>query len=81
MVRILHSGHYSKNYIENHFSDIVECENVIEKRMYAFDMSMQDFILENEHNLKMCTQNKLDYYLIEGEYKIDFSRLNLKLPF
>ncbi len=71
----------SRKYIENHFNDIIECRNVIETRKYDFDLSITQLIEEHEHNEKMCKKFNLDYYLIDNEYDVDFTKVNLRLPF
>ena len=72
----------SKEYIENNFDTILECESVVEKRMWVGDITKQDLIRENEFNLACCKKFNLPYYLIDKEYDVCFEKLpDLKLPF
>lgn len=57
----------SRQYIENHFDDIVEYENVIEHRLCS-DLSKEELIAENEYNLAQCIANGCAYIQIDGEY-------------
>ena len=61
----------TERYIRTHFSDIFEYENVIEKRMETFSISMNDFIKENNENLLHCQKNNCKYILIDTEYEAD----------
>ena len=61
----------SKNYIQNHFSDILANESVVENRLISGDLIREKLIEENERNLRLCKQHALTYILINKEYKID----------
>lgn len=57
-------------YIENHFSDIIKFENVIEKRVAA-DINKCALISENLQNLQLCKEFGLQYVLIDKNYVTD----------
>jgi len=57
----------SRQYIENHFDDIVKYENVIEKRLCS-DLSKEALIAENAYNLTQCIAYGCAYIEIDGEY-------------
>lgn len=58
----------SRQYIENHFADIQRHANVIENRMDDSDLTMENLIAENEHNLTQCVAYNCDYILIDRAY-------------
>ena len=60
----------SRNYIENHFADIVEKANIIESRMDDSDLNAEMLIEENAYNLAQCEANRLPYIWIDGEYHL-----------
>lgn len=60
-------------YIENNFGDIVKFESVIEKRVTAADLNIQNLIAENERNLRLCKEYDLPYILIDGVYDIEIN--------
>ena len=60
----------SKNYILKHFSDILANESVVEQRL-TDDLTQEYLIEENQRNLQMCKKHKLNYILIDTEYKVD----------
>ena len=60
----------SRQYIENHFSDIQKYANVIEKRLDDACLDQEELILDNEQNLTQCIAYHLPYILIDGEYSI-----------
>lgn len=57
----------SRQYIENHFEDIVKYANVIEQRLDD-ELSAEDLIAENEYNLAQCIAHGCAYIEIDGEY-------------
>lgn len=61
----------SRQYIENHFADIQSYANVIENRLDDTDLSKEDLIAENEHNLTQCIAYNLPYILIDGKYEVE----------
>lgn len=58
---------FTKNYIEQHFSDIRKYENIIENRKYD-DYPAGQMISENEENLKQCKRYGHSFILIDKEY-------------
>ena len=58
----------SRQYIENHFADIQKFANVIENRLDDSDLSKDELIAENEHNLVRCKEHCCDYLLIRESY-------------
>ena len=57
----------SRQYIENHFADIVQYENVIEHRLCS-DLSKEELIAENENNLSQCIAYNCNYIFIDKSY-------------
>ena len=72
---LLHIKYYclimSKNYIQEHFSDILANERIVEQRLTSGDLVQGNLIKENESNLQMCKKYGLNYILIDTEYKVD----------
>lgn len=72
---LLHIKYYclimSKNYIQEHFSDILANERIVEQRLTSGDLIQENLIKENESNLQMCKKYGLNYILIDTEYKVD----------
>ncbi len=62
----------SEKYIDEHFDDIKNHENVIEKRLFD-DLSKEELIADNKKNLNMCQKFNLDYILTDGKYEVDYS--------
>lgn len=60
----------SRQYIENHFDDILAKASVIEQRMDDSDLSKEKLIAENEYNHAQCIARKLPYILIDGVYNL-----------
>ena len=60
----------SRQYIENHFSDILAYENVIEHRFADTGLTKEDLIAENEYNLVQCKKHHLDHILIHSHYDL-----------
>ena len=61
----------TKDYIQNHFSDVLANESVVEKRLISGDLTQKHLIEENERNLQLCKMHGLNYILIDKEYKVD----------
>lgn len=61
----------TKEYIENHFSDIKEQANIIENRLDDSGLSVESLIEENTSNLKLCREHACNYILIENDYEVD----------
>lgn len=57
-------------YIETHFNDILQFENVIEKRVLT-EIKKEQLIEENKNNLLLCQKYDLEYILIDKNYQID----------
>ena len=72
---LLHIKYYclimSKNYIQEHFSDILANESIVEQRLISGDLVQGNLIKENERNLQMCKKYGLNCILIDTEYKVD----------
>lgn len=60
----------SKNYVQNCFSDILAYENVVERRL-TDDLTREYLIEENQINLQACKKHRLNYILIDTEYKVE----------
>ena len=60
----------SEKYIKNHFDDIKSYANVIENRIDD-DITIKCVLEENARILEMAIKHKLDYVLIDDEYKIE----------
>ena len=58
----------TRQYIENHYDDIVEKASIIEYRLDDSDLSKEELIAENEYNFTQCIAYNLPYILIDGEY-------------
>jgi hypothetical protein len=57
----------SRQYIENHFEDIVAKANVIEHRLDDC-IDREELLAANAHNLAQCIAHDLPYILIDKEY-------------
>lgn len=62
----------SETYIRQHFHDICEFANVIEKRLDDTDLNAEALIRDNRYYLEMCQQYQLPYFLIEENYNIEY---------
>jgi len=60
----------TERYIENHFADILEKANIIEKRLDDSFVNKAELIGENARNLSQCVAYDLPYILIDGEYSL-----------
>ena len=58
----------SRQYIENHFTDIQKNASDIENRLDDSDLNQESLIAENQYNLTQCIAYDLPYILIDGEY-------------
>lgn len=61
----------SNNYITNHFSDIKRYASVVENRVDDEDCTIETVLRDNAEILKQCQEYKVNYILIDNEYKID----------
>ena len=60
----------TENYILEHFDDIRDHANVIEKRLYD-ECDMNILLKENKKALNECQKYNLDYVLFDEKYDID----------
>ena len=61
----------SEEYIKNHFDDIKRYANVIENRLDDKDFTIKSAIDDNTNVLEFAKKHKVNYILINDEYKID----------
>lgn len=61
----------SENYIRNHFSDIKNYADVIEKRMDDGYCTMENLLKDNKDVLEQCVRYEVDYILIDEGYQVD----------
>lgn len=61
----------SQNYVLNHFADIKNHADVIEKRLDDSDFTQNETLKDNEHILQQCRKHGLPYHLIDEEYNLD----------
>lgn len=64
----------SDKYIRNHFDDIKAFANVIERRLED-DITMENVLEDNANVLTLVQKYKVNYVLIDKEYKIDLREL------
>ena len=62
----------SLQYIENHFEDIQQYANVIERRLDDSDLNKETLIAENQHNLNQCIAHNQPYILVDSEMTASF---------
>ena len=61
----------TQNYIQNHFSDIKNYANIIEKRLDNSWFTKETALEENIKNLELCKRNNCRYILIDDSYDVD----------
>lgn len=61
---------FSQEYIKHSFQNILEYENVIEKRL-STDVTFEDVSKINKYNLEQCISRKYNYILIDKNYQIN----------
>lgn len=61
---------FSKEYIKNNLHDILQFENVIERRLPG-SLTIEKLQAANEYNLKQCELHNYKYILIDSIYRID----------
>lgn len=61
----------SRQYIENHFADIISNANIIEHRLDDSGLNREELISENEYNLAKSKAYDLPYILIDTTYKME----------
>ena len=67
----------SRDYIENHFSDIQSHASDIEQRLDDTGLSKDDLIQDNLHNLAQCQAHNCPYIMIDDSYHITPESLEL----
>ena len=60
----------SKKYIQTHFDDIKKYANVIENRLDDSGCTIDTIIEENKQMLESAIKHRVNYVLIDDEYKI-----------
>ena len=66
----------SREYIENHFSDIRSYGSAIEQRLDDSGLCKENLIRENEENLRLCREHGCEYILLEDNYEIFLKFVN-----
>ncbi len=61
----------SESYITHHFSDIKKYANVVESRLDDTDCTMEAVLNDNAKILEQCRKYKVNYLLIDEEYRVD----------
>lgn len=61
----------SEEYIREHFSDIRDNADVIERRLDNSGLALDELISDNAKNLSECRKFGCPYILIDGEYSAD----------
>lgn len=61
----------SEKYIRTHFADIKEYANVIENRLDDESCTLESVIEDNRQVLEQVIEHKVNYILIDDDYKID----------
>ena len=62
---------FSREYIEEHFADIVKYGSIIENRLDDSDLNKDELIRENEENLRLCRHYGCPYILINEVYNVE----------
>jgi hypothetical protein len=60
----------SEKYIQTHFNDIKKYANVIENRLDDSGCTIDIIIEENKQMLESAIKHRVNYVLIDDEYKI-----------
>lgn len=61
----------SENYIRNHFSEIKEYANIIEKRLEDDGCTLENVIEDNKYFWEQSIAHKVNYILIDDKYEFD----------
>ena len=61
----------SEEYIRNHFTDIKSYASVIENRIDDDYCTLESVIGDNRQALELAIAYKVNYILIDDEYKVD----------
>lgn len=64
---------FSEDYIQRHYHDIMNHENVMERRMEDDSCTRERLLRENRENLEECKRHGCDYMLIDGSYNVDIA--------
>ena len=62
----------SEDYIRTHFDDICRCADVVERRL-CDDVTLEGVLEDNARTLRLAREHGVDYYLIDGEYAVDWT--------
>lgn len=65
----------SRQYIENHFEEILHYNCAIEQRLDDSDLCKDSLIRENEYNLHQCVAHNCDYILLDHAYDIPIDEI------
>ena len=68
----------SENYINNHFTDIKKCADIIEKRIDDSYYTKEDALTENALNLNLARKHGLNYVLIDDDYDTEAILSNIR---
>lgn len=63
----------TESYIRTRFSDIQCYASVVENRGDDPDLSMDELLRDNAHNLAECQRHGCPYILIDNEYEVTFT--------
>lgn len=63
----------TEGYIRTHFADIRRYASVVENRGDDPELSMDELLRDNAHNLAECRRHGCPHILIDGEYKVSFA--------
>ena len=61
----------SEEYIINHFVDIKDYANVIEKRLDDEGCTLESVLADNKEMLKLAQEHNVNYILIDERYQVD----------
>ena len=61
---------FSKDYIINHFDDIIKYSSCIENRVFD-DCDINNIIEDNTKNLRLAKEHNVNYILINDKYEIN----------
>lgn len=64
---------FSRNYVLQHFQEILAYEDVIEKRLSGGACTREQLLQENERNLAACQKYGCPYVLVEDRYEVKFA--------
>ena len=60
----------SERYVRNHFADIKDCANIIERRLDDEGCTMESVLEDNAEVLSLAKKHNVDYILIDDKYEI-----------